>query len=105
MKRYTSAPDAKQEDFCLPYFLKDDEKYVDLMTAVASILRAFPESVTRKHWSDLNEAYHQVTHGPHPYEGAGLGLYTTNGMRAEASTFLGTPGECVWCQTSVSQHR
>jgi hypothetical protein len=102
VKRYTSAPDPKQEDFCLPYFLKDEEKYVDLMAAVASILRAFPDVVTREHWESLNEAYQQIVRGPHPYEGYGTGIYPLNGIR---DSFQLRANECIWCHTSVEEHR
>lgn len=102
MRRYTRAPSPQQEDFCLPYFLKDEEKYVDLMVAVADILRAFPDAVTRENWEALNEAYHQITHGPHLYEGFSAGIYPKNGLR---ESFQLRANECIWCRTSVSEHR
>lgn len=81
---YTNAPAPSNEDYQLPWFLKDDEKYVELMAAVASMLHAFPASKVED-WARLNEAYSQVVRGPHIYESAS-GLV------------------CMWCQKGFNDH-
>jgi hypothetical protein len=104
VKRYTSAPAAPAEDYLLPYFLKDEEKYVELMSAVADILHAFPDVVERRHWERLNEAYHQVIHGSHRYEKVSPGLYSILGGAVQQGIRMYAE-HCVWCGVDIREHR
>jgi len=100
-RHYTKAPEPSNEDFQLPWFLRSDEKYVELMAAVASMLDAFPESINRKHWERLVEAYSQITYGPHKYESVpDKAHYTYLGM-----DFRPIPSGCLWCSKDSISHQ
>ena len=100
-RHYTKSPEPSAEDFQLPWFLKDDEKYVELMAAVATILDAYPVDVEAKHWARLNEAYSQVVRGPHSY----VGFTQYNITPTTRANLALVPGHCLWCDKDAISHR
>lgn len=97
---YTNAPEPSNEDYQLPWFLRDEEKYVELMAAVAKLLDGFPYDIDHEDFSRLNEAYSQIIRGPHAYVGV-------SGVKfgVETKKIYMTPGHCVWCDKDSYNHR
>lgn len=99
---YTNVPESGNEDYQLPWFLKDDEKYVELMAAVSGMLSSFIAGPDLKQWERLNEAYHQVTHGPHRYEGTPREAWIWVNRSEEVRL---VPYKCIWCNKDINNHR
>ena len=97
---YTNAPEPSNEDYQLPYFLKDEEKYVELMAAVAKLLEGYPYDIDQEDFSRLAEAYSQVIRGPHVYMGV-----STVKFNPEPKKIYIVPGTCIWCGIDSRNHR
>lgn len=98
-KRHYTIPEPRPEDFQLPYFLRDEEKYVELMASVADLLSTYPEQRLAQ-LARLNEAYQQITHGPHRFEA----MFERSKDPMDAYYGIQTTQYCMWCQRPDTNH-
>lgn len=90
-------PEPHEEDYSLPYFLKSDERYVELMYQVHSLLENWP-NLSLRDITRLKDAYEQVKGNSHH------GFEPTYDSHPKDAQDSQRRGYCWWCGKNESNH-